>query len=779
MFRKRILAIGLSLSIFFSVAYFLYVNLNMTFFEFFELKTYDMRYKFREAVKDKTPRDYDVVIVGVDEKSLIKIGKWPWSRDVHGKLITKLKEYGIKSVGFDVSFSEAGASSNLSEYKKELKGIVAQGYKGGDISETKAVDLLKKINTLKTDEDFQFAKALKETGNTVIGTYNVISEEEEIDESVFDNNHYKKNRYVAVEGIMDEVIEVGRTGERRVNPFEIYKIIPPIDILGKFAFGIAPYEVGVPDPDGVLRGVVVVTKETLTNLYFPPLYLVTYLKALNLTMEENVSFNMRESQVEIYNGAMNDENLFKVIPTNKDGYQRLFFYGKGHTFKYISYYDIINGLADPNDFKDKIALVGYTDSAKGLFDLRATPLDPTTPGVELHATAIQNLIDDKFMIRAEVLPTMGVIFLFGIIITLSAGYKQINTLISSLISVIVIVIYFVLSYKLFENGIWIETFYPAFAFIILYSTLEGFNYFFEEGEKRYIKDVFGHYISPDLVQDLIKTPDMLKLGGEKKELTAFFSDIQGFTSISESMDPETLVEFLNEYLSLMTEIILKHSGTIDKYIGDAIMAIFGAPVDLENNALSCCYAALEYQERLEALREKNSKEGKQVFYARIGINTGDMVVGNMGCEVGDIKKFNYTIIGDEVNLASRLEGANKMYGTFIMISENTYEKVKDYFEVRILDRAKVKGKKKAVQTYELMGKKAELPDTIMKVKELYDYGMECYFAQKWDEADEAFKSALEISPEDGPSKLYMKRVEQYKETPPPENWDGSYTFTSK
>ena len=240
-----------------------------------------------------------------------------------------------------------------------------------------------------------------------------------------------------------------------------------------------------------------------------------------------------------------------------------------------------------------------------------------------------------------------------------------------------------------------------------------------------------------------------------------------------------MYEFLNEYLSEMSEIILKNKGTIDKYIGDAIMGIFGAPVYIENHALNACKTAIEYQKKLTVLREREKKNGKSEIYARIGINTGEMIVGNMGFTIGEQSKFNYTVIGDEVNLASRLEGANKFYGTEIMISGITYNLVKEYVEVRELDLIKVKGKQHAVTVYELVGIKGEVSEEKQELLKIYEKGITEYKKQDWKKAEEIFKSALKKIPEDGPIKLYLTRVREFIKNPPPKEWDGSFEYDTK
>lgn len=769
MFKQKILKYGIIYTIVVSIFYIVYSNLNMNYFEYFELKTYDLRYKIIELFPQEK-RDFDVVIVGIDEKSLIKLGKWPWNRSIHGELLEKLKTYDIKSIGFDVSFSEYGPDPKLLKIKENIKSIVGDNYYSGNLNEELAIELLEEINLIKTDEDFRFAEAIKSLGNVNIGTYNVLSKDEAISEEVFDNTKYLQYSY-RLDGIIGELKKRGRIGEDFFAPFTVYKILPPIDIISENASGIAPFEVGYPDPDGVLRGVALVTKEIYSNeSYFPTLYLLTFLSAYNLSIEENVVLNIDKSMIQIFD---KEGNVFRTILTNKNGYQRLFYYSNKDSFKYVSYVDILDEKVPKEELENKILLVGYTDTAKGLYDLRSTPLDPNLPGVEIHATAIQNLIDNKFMIRRELLPNMFFIFIFNLFIASLLSVKKITVKKSNILVVVLIVFSVILNYLQFVKGQWYELFYPLITYFGNYLLLSIKNYFDEEVEKKYIRGVFSNYISPKLVEELIKKPEMVKLGGEKKELTCLFSDIQGFTSISEKMNPEELVELLNEYLSAMSGIIIDNNGTIDKYIGDAIMAIFGAPVPSENSARDACVSALNYQKKLQQIREEKNIE----LFARIGINTGEMIVGNMGCSVGEIRRFDYTVIGDEVNLASRLESINKYYGTYIMISENTYNKVKDEFLVRTLDFVKVKGKNKPVMIFELLDFSSNNDKKLIEFIKEYEDALELYKNKKWDTAYEAFSILEEKG--DKASKLYMDRIEKYKLNPPPEDWDYSYAFTTK
>ncbi|MEE9117897.1 MAG: adenylate/guanylate cyclase domain-containing protein, partial [Calditrichia bacterium] len=265
-------------------------------------------------------------------------------------------------------------------------------------------------------------------------------------------------------------------------------------------------------------------------------------------------------------------------------------------------------------------------------------------------------------------------------------------------------------------------------------------------------------------------------GGERKVCTVFFSDVAGFTTISEQMTPEALVKLLNQYLTEMTNIIFEYDGMLDKYEGDAIMAVFGAPIAHGNHAYKCCAAALEMQEKLVLLRNLWSKQGKPQLHVRCGINTGPMIVGNMGSEA----RFDYTVMGDAVNLGARLEPANKEYGTLIMIGENTYKMAKDQIIVRQLDLLRVIGRKEPAKVYELVGLSEKgISEQKNQVIQFFDKGMENYLLQNWDMAVKYYKQALSIDPMDGPSKRYIARCEQFLETPSGEGWDGVFTMKTK
>jgi adenylate cyclase len=294
-------------------------------------------------------------------------------------------------------------------------------------------------------------------------------------------------------------------------------------------------------------------------------------------------------------------------------------------------------------------------------------------------------------------------------------------------------------------------------------------------ERRFLRRAFEFYLHPEIVKELVRRPEMLKLGGVRREITVFFSDLAGFTSFSEHLDPETLVAVLNRYLSEMSDIIMEEGGTLDKYVGDAIMAFWGAPLEHPDHALRACKAAVLCQKKLDEMRPVFQSMGVAELQARIGINTGPAVVGNMGSEA----RFNYTAMGDTVNLASRLEGVNKMYGTRILISDATFLPAGGGIEARELDNLRVKGKKLPVKVYELLGMKGEIPDSKRRVLEAYGKALDCYWKRKFEESAAVLNQILGSEPADTPSRVMLERCLKNIAYPPPDDWDGAFTLDTK
>tara|TARA_B100000315_G_C14576917_1_gene588366 strand:+ start:55 stop:1428 length:1374 start_codon:yes stop_codon:yes gene_type:complete len=451
--------------------------------------------------------------------------------------------------------------------------------------------------------------------------------------------------------------------------------------------------------------------------------------------------------------------------------------GPQGVFPYYSIADILNGrndLAKKNYFKDKVVLVGAT--AKGLKDIRKTPFDPVMPGVEIHATIIDNILQQRFIYQPDWTSLADGVCLVFLGIFFTFVYRRVRPIYSPVIWLAVVVLLFAANHLIFtQKHFWISNVFPQMEHLLIFGSLMIYRYVVEEKHKRYIKNVFGRYVAPSVIDRLLENPDKLKLGGEEKELTAFFTDIAGFLNTTEKLSPMEFVSLLNEYLSEMTHILFKYYGTLDKYDGDAIKAFFGAPIYFPDHAKRACWVAIEMQERLNELRIHWKQKGKPEFFTRIGINTGPMVVGNFGSK----RRMNYGMNGDAVNLAARLEGANKAYGTFSMISQTTYEQAKEFIEARELDCIKVVGREDPVTVYELLGKKDFRGNSIQEILPHYNQGLQHYKDQCWDKAIESFRKAIDLAPEDGPSLTYLNRCEHFKKSPPDDKWDGIFSLSNK
>jgi adenylate cyclase len=422
--------------------------------------------------------------------------------------------------------------------------------------------------------------------------------------------------------------------------------------------------------------------------------------------------------------------------------------------------------------KDKIAIIGLT--ATGTHDIASIPLHNEYPGVGTYHNTINTIINREFIKKP------GYVFTFILILVTAAASGLVMQRLASRRSLAVAIAgFFVLNflslYLFAFHNVWIEQLGLNLALIIPSVVIVSIKLVSEESQKRFIKGAFSRYIAPDVIEQIMEHPESLELGGENRRITTFFSDVAGFSTISEKLTPPELVALLNEYLSEMTDIIISHGGTIDKYEGDAIMAFYGAPQPYVDHELRACLAAIDMKKRLREMQEEWRNIGQHQLFVRMGMNTGMAVVGNMGSKM----RMDYTAMGDSVNLASRLEGANKIYGTTAMISENTYNAVKEHVESRKLDVIRVVGKTEPIGIFELLGMKGTLPQKVYDALEHYNKGLEHFNERQWKRAMSSFQDALKILPDDGPSKTYISRCEEFMKKPPSQKWDGVYTMKSK
>ncbi|MGE0684027.1 MAG: CHASE2 domain-containing protein, partial [Candidatus Binatia bacterium] len=468
----------------------------------------------------------------------------------------------------------------------------------------------------------------------------------------------------------------------------------------------------------------------------------------------------------------------RFIPTDETGRLLINYLGPAKTFSHFSISDVLNEKIAKGTFTDKIVLVGSI--AIGAHDLRNTPftpLSPVYPGVEIHATVIDNILTQHFITSPEWSKTydlLAILILGGLI---GAALPRIGPLKGLLFASALVALHIFVARWLFSYaGMWLNIVFPVLAISANYTMISVYDYVTEERERKKIKDAFTHYVAPVVIEEMLKDPGRLKLGGEEKVLTVLFSDLQGFTSASERYAPHEMIELLSEYYNRMTEQVFAHQGTLKEYVGDELMAIFGAPIEQENHAERACAAALAMLEHREALSEEWATIGRPRLVARTGINSGLMLVGNLGSKY----RFAYGVLGDHVNLGSRLEGLNKDYGTKILIGENTAQMVEKSFLLREVDMVQVVGRAQAVRIYELLARVGTpLPLRQEKAFSCYAAGLTAYRERFWDEALRLFNESLTLCPEDGPSRTMADRCQIYQKAPPPEDWDGVYEATHK
>jgi adenylate cyclase len=504
----------------------------------------------------------------------------------------------------------------------------------------------------------------------------------------------------------------------------------------------------------------------------------------------------------------------RTIPAYDAASMLVNFYGPAGTFPFVKFQDVvddstfdtveetaageqINAFTDPQfgylydgTFRNKIVLVGVTvPEYKDLFPVSIgrgrQRGDNLMYGVEIHANVIENVLRGDFLHLQPFPSRMTMILLLSAIaFFVTSASKASRTrfhflaeLAAFVFMLLLIALVAATSVILFTRWNYVLAVAPAILSVLGgYAASTVYHFVTERKQRLLIKSMFSTYVNPAVVDELVAHPEKLVLGGKREELTVLFSDIEGFTTFSQNMEPEKLVALLNEYLSTMSDVIFRNQGTLDKYEGDAIMAFWGAPVPQPNHPLLACLSALQMNAALTEMNRLWRGQGKPYIYSRIGINTGPMVVGNMG----SAGKFAYTVIGDSVNLASRLEGANKEYKTSVMVSQRTYDLVREEILGRKLDRIAVKGRSEPVTTYELLQPLSQpMVPGLAEFLLHYERGLECYFGRKWSEGVDAFTHALRLRPDDGPSQLYLSRTNAYLTSPPPETWDGVFVMKSK
>jgi adenylate cyclase len=726
-------------------------HVGIPIFDMIELRTYDLRFLSR----GRLPPSPVVALALIDEKSLDKEGRWPWPRSKMAALIDILSQDGAKVIGFDIGFLEPDENSLLqfiNQFGQKIDDL--------DIRDTRLTDFMKE-NKENADNDLALAKAIRNSSSKVVLGYFFHMSQAELDYRIEEKEIEKQ-----IERISASKYPLVISDDPQMKSFPFPKAYAPesnLEILAE-ATRLAGFFTLAADYDGVVRWMPLVI-QCGENLY-PPLSVSCawhYLDKPQLMVDL-----ARYGTKGIKMGK-------RFIPTDENGQLLINYLGPQKTFQHVSITDILEGKIPKGTFKDRIVLVGAT--AMGTHDLRSTPFSVFYPGVEIHATVIENILAQNFLSK----PKWSTIYdLFAIIalgVLTGIALPHLSAVKGIFFAGGLFALHILIAQQLFSSArVWLNTVYPLAVIAFTYTALTLYHYVTGERERRKIKGAFRQYVSPLVIEEILKDPARLKLGGQEKVITVLFSDLAGFSGYSERYAPNEMISILSEYFETMTEHVFAHKGTLKEYVGDELMAIFGAPLDQEDHAQRACAAALAMRDRLQALRQEWAKIGRPPLAARTGINSGLMLVGNIGSRY----RFSYGALGDQVNLGSRLEGLNKMYGTEILLGENTARLLGDSFLLRELDMVKVVGRKQPLRIYELVGKVGDsLPEGRKLSLRHFAAGLEAYRRQLWDDAIAFFNQSLAVWPEDGPSRIMVERCRIYQVACPPADWDCVFVHTSK
>jgi len=756
-----------------AVYYFVFIGEARTpladFITRLELDSLDTRFRLRGRVHP----DSRIVIVDIDQRSQEALGQWPFPRIYFAKMLDALRDDGASVVAFDITFSKPDATS------LPLRTLLEGLSKG----QTASADVQQKIAELEKQYDYdqQLADAIKRFAKVVLGNYFLYTSADlqGVSPEALDRyaNLISFFPFPQVRALPSAGGSAGYV--RLIQNFDDLALLPKGAEANTetFTAALSGDKAGcgffniVGDPDGVVRRSLLALpygrdpNRANWDLY-ASLEVQTLRLYLNLPNEKTV-LNFGGAGI-----ASIEFGPDLVVHPDDVGRMMINYQGPPRTYPYVSFADVVQHRFSAGAFRDKIVLVGA--SATGIGDLRATPFGGVDfPGVEIHANVIDDILNRHFLRRGphEALTDVIVIFLFGIPLGIWLALVRPRWLIFGFLLLIPFA-WFV--YSAFVHDQWLNFIIPAaFTLVPNVSLVALYRVLVEEQEKRQLRGMFQQYVSPEVIRRLQTDPD--KVLPRKTELSVLFSDIRGFTSISEALDAQELANLLNGYLTEMTGVIFKNRGLLDKYIGDAVMAFWGAPFEEPHHAEKACRAALDMLAKLREMQAEWKAAGRPVLEIGIGINSGIASAGNMGSK----RRFAYTAIGDAVNLASRLEGLNKEFGTRIVLSEFTVGLFGDAkFVTRELDLIRVKGKLKPVRIYELLGNETS-PEEIVAMAGEFSAARAAYIERNWAEAARRFEQFLQRWPNDGPAQVALARCKEFIAEPPPSDWDGVYEMRHK
>ena len=725
---------GLSFSIIIIMLLYAANVLPLGFVQKLENYSYDARLNLM------MPRTIDtrIIIIDIDEKSLKEQGRWPWGRNKLATLVDTLFEhYQVNTLGFDVIFAEKDESSGLKALELMQKRL------NNDAAFTAEFQAIKPT----LDHDRLFAESIKNR-NVVLGYYFV-----------------PKGVDSRVGQLPSPVFKAGSFGNKPIhfNEMQGYGAnLPSLQQNTPFAGHLNPE----PDVDGITRSISVLSQ---FNGHYYDAFAIAIARAFykeSTLQAEFASFGSSK----YYSGLEHFNLANKVIPVDNNVAMLIPYRGPQGSFQYVSATDVLNKKVAIKDLKNKIILVGTT--APGLMDLRATPVQNIYAGVEIHANVTAGILDNNIKQRPAY--TLGAQFLqlllAGLLLALTLPY--LNPLKATLMTLLTIATVLFINFASWQ---WANLVLPIASSLLMISLIYvvnmSYGFFVESRAKRQLAGLFGQYVPPELVTEMALNPEAINLAGESREMTVLFSDIRGFTHIAEGLNPQHLSKVMNEFLTPLTQVIHNNRGTVDKYMGDAIMAFWGAPLIDENHVQHAVNAALDMVKVLEIVNKKFSEKNWPIINMGIGINTGNMAVGNMGSSF----RMAYTVMGDAVNLGSRLESLTKNYGVGIIVSEQVKNQTPDML-YRELDIVRVKGRDKPVTIFEPLGMVKQVSTELRNELALYKQALKLYRSKSWDLSEIQFLNLQALHPNSVLYEVYITRIKQHRRVPPSFNWDGVFNY---
>lgn len=679
-----------------------------------ELKAIDWRFEHKVDWQNNKKIE-DIIIIDIDKRSVKKMGKLlRWSHETHASLIEYLNESGATIIIFDIIFDAQSDDSENSAF----------------LHATKNGENVFHALFFSKEDDSLFHDTMTDLPAGYEGEQNVVLND------------------------VGSCVQFPRFSRIENDYFELLNASLRNGFVNSF-----------PDRDGTVRRSPLFIQ--FLDGWYPSLVCAAWMHLKGVTDISCENKDPGSLSVTMSTGR-------KIsVPLDRKGRCWINYPGRFGTFRYISYYDVIQKRIPQSFFTDKIIMVGST--LAGAFDLKSTPLQALYPGVEIHASLLYTLLQENFLRQTTFGDELLLILLITFFTAMVAHYTR--PILAFFLLIVIEVSFVLLSLLLFsQNNLIVNTTKPMLAGLFVFIILLLYRYFIEEREKRRIKNYFRRYVASEIVENVLSKENGLVLGGEERELTIVFSDIRNFTNMSESQAPSKVVTFLNRYMTIMTEVLKQNKGTLDKYIGDAIVAMFGAPGWRPNHAKQAVNAAVGMLQKVKMLQSEFSDTIFSDFSIGIGINSGKVIVGNMGSEM----IFDYTAIGDEMNLASRLEGLTKFYSVPIIISEKTYNQLNDDFICRKLDSVIVKGKKDAVTIFEVLGA-ANAGDAMQlkMIKESFEHALALYRTMQFQKAKAEFEDFLALLPGDPVAKIYWERCLSYELNPPPADWSGHWKMETK